>query len=186
MRVMMFALPAVASLLFSAPTHPRRLGSAVAAKRRTVGIVAFDADLSNIMGAHPTTDLERQQREVIGYLMSRLGVADATSDEERISALKVEVEAAEAALAALEAECGALEKEQGVAELEARRDELEEARAACERHLVTLPAKIVERRDATAALEVSLAELREAAASLDKEEQSLAEQQAHHQAGRQL
>ena len=178
MRVMMFALPAVASLLFSAPTHPRRLGSAVAAKRRTVGIVAFDADLSNIMGAHPTTDLERQQREVIGYLMSRLGVADATSDEERISALKVEVEAAEAALAALEAECGALEKEQGVAELEARRDELEEARAACERHLVTLPAKIVERRDATAALEVSLAELREAAASLDKEEQSLAEQQA--------
>ncbi|KOO22728.1 hypothetical protein Ctob_011625 [Chrysochromulina tobinii] len=130
------------------------------------------------MGAHPTTDLERQQREVIGYLMSRLGVADATSDEERISALKVEVEAAEAALAALEAECGALEKEQGVAELEVRRDELEEARAACERHLVTLPAKIVERRDATAALEVSLAELREAAASLDKEEQSLAEQQA--------
>lgn len=178
MRVMMFALPAVASLLFSAPTHPRHLGSAVAAKRRTVGIVAFDADLSNIMGAHPTTDLERQQREVIGYLMSRLGVADATSDEERISALKVEVEAAEAALAALEAECGALEKEQGVAELEARRDELEEARAACERHLVTLPAKIVERRDATAALEVSLAELREAAASLDKEEQSLSEQQA--------
>jgi hypothetical protein len=57
-------------------------------------------------------------------------------------------------------------------------EKLEEARAACERHLVTLPAKIVERRDATAALEVSLAELREAAASLDKEEQSLAEQQA--------